>query len=370
MKKTCIFCAVAALAFTACEQQENVPQEGQAIRFEAPVMAPVVKSNGMALQGTTYPEAGQFAVSAVWREEADFTTYGWNAGTAYFTEAVAEHATVPEDTHEAAGLGTWVTNPVNYWPKQGYLTFQAYHPASVKANATIGGTGVKFHGANESDNYVLALDGTQVDLLYSDRVADKVKDDCVGGTGLHGIQLTFKHALSSIRFVASAEGIDDNTIITVTGIELLGVKNQGIFNQGMSDTETVKAGTWTPAGDLVNYADVVTADQVIAHTAGGTLLTENVTAVNDLLVMPQNLTNDAKIKVSYTIQSGENAPLAQTAEVQINTLTVGTGEASTSLAAFEMGKQYTFTFTWKLDVIHFAPQVTDWVGVTVNPQAL
>lgn len=356
MKKTLIFCSLAVLAFTACEQQEKTPQLGQEIRFEAPVMAPAVKSNGTAITGTAYATTNQFVVSARWSDAADVA---WANASPYFDELTASHTTVESTS-------SWVTDPVAYWPKNGYLQFLAYHPASENANATIDGV-VTFHGANDVyANYTMATDGTQKDLLYSNLVKDQTKANCVNAGGLHGIQLTFNHALANLRFLAKTDGLAAGSTVSLQSIVLKKVYYQGI---GM---QTALGGfAWNQAGNRTNYANIVTTPIEITDVEKD--ITQQ-TGVNDLLVMPQVFCDNsyggddsAEIELTYIITTNNVPQPAQVVTLRLADYTHQVpGLGNVNFVEFLPGNQYTFNITIKMDQIHFAPTITPWAEAEVT----
>jgi len=56
--------------------------------------------------------------------------------------------------------------------------------------------------------------------------------------------------------------------------------------------------------------------------------------------------------------------LAQTSVITLKDLT--TGDGATTVAAWEIGKRYTYTIVFALEEIYFDPAVTDWVDVAVD----
>lgn len=374
MKNTVLLCALAVLAFTACEQHEVFSQAEQALCFEAPVLTPVVKSNGMAIQGTSF-EGKDFAVSALYTTE-DFSQTDWNATdeTWYFSELTAGETVLNSKM-------TWMTSPATYWPKSGYLHFQAFYPTTVTHNATIDLNGIRFHGDTETDPYELALDGSQVDLLYSHRAADQTHAHCVDAAGLHGVQLTLNHALSSLRFQAATTGlVDSTTQIAIFGIALCNVYHQGFFAQNLTPAIHQNLGTWTPYGPRENYNNVIgsltrysapTASTPIVLPTNDQVDISAAAQVKDLLIMPQSLVESgAFLVIGYMIQQGDNPGLEQMAYVYLDRDSNPDGSPCINLGAFEIGKQYTFTFTFAMDQIHFAPVLSPWVDVEVAPFAL
>lgn len=407
MKKFIYFAAVVGLLFTSCTQKEE-PMMGESktpITFETPVVSPATKAEGGKVD---FPATMDFSVSAKHyaaqgsdEVNGSFSKVGWTAGSDYMSNVTcAKLADSPK-----SGYASWGSTTPYYWPKTGYLTFQAFAPATTEVKASFeidaNGTGVK---SKESTTYTVAKDfgSTSVDFMYSDRVKDQNSNSTIEANttnpnnygAYYGVQLTFRHALSLIKFVAKTktEDIANNIDIKITSIVLKDVYNVGTFAQGLDDKGNGFAAadpTWT----LEASPTKITYDNCLNDGTPVSLTNEFVAqAVKPFYVLPQ-LINDgagagtdnttAELVVTYTMQVKDIDPVTS-GEQHGPVVTYTTGETAetkvlikdlefsddANAQAFKPGRQYTFQIIVDMEQIYFAPLVEDWSVVTVSGDKL
>ncbi len=377
MKKLFFIAAIASAALVSCTKNELAPSvtEQQEISFAAPVMSPATKVAEIA---NAYPTASQFAVWAYYYDEeedgGEYTNYA--DGQIYMDNVVVKYnETLKGWRHESKAY---------YWPKNGSLTFIAYSPAA--ANADVDANGIKF------TDYTVGAASDQVDLLFSERAYNKVAVDQVTSAAdpYAGVQINFKHALSSIMFKVKAADVYAGTTLKVTKIEVLNAFSEADFSQGLADVNNAQTGqkvtidgvetqtnaAWTGHLNQVDYIaysdangieltssevdEVLTPDTYYTHNASKTPASKT----TDLILLPQSL-EDVSIRVTYTL---ENADMDD-AITQVATVSLATGfkVGETVIDAWEIGKRYTYTISVGLGEIYFDPLVDDWSDNLVTP---
>ncbi|MBO5455019.1 MAG: fimbrillin family protein [Muribaculaceae bacterium] len=194
-------------------------------------------------------------------------------------------------------------NPLNWADyKSQKIRFCAYAPHSDEfTNDAEKGTlthSTNDDGWNPTIDYTVATDiKKQVDLL-----ACNIDCDAADG-GL--INLHFKHALTAVT-IKTAESMPAATIDKIT---ISGVKGNGTYQ--------LATGTWTPAGGDCEYSitDEITIGSTsedgstVTDPTAGTNIAGNKTADGwdglTLFMIPQELTADAKLKISFTETASE-----------------------------------------------------------------
>ena len=359
MKKLFFIAAIAGAALVSCTKNEVAPVAEQEITFQAPVLHPTTKAPSEVLNN--YPTSNDFAVWAHYFAGGAYTNFA--AGEVYMNEKVVKYD----------GTSSWKTEGNQYyWPKNGSLTFIAYAPSSVAANANVGATGITF------SDYVVSNDAAQqVDLLFSERSYDKKKvdDEIIGGSyetqpGANqlydpytGVHISFKHALSSILFTARLSEAYTGTKITLKKIELTNVKSYGNFNQGLADngtaTTTADADLWKDENNAITYT--VAADELLDTEKYYTCNDTRVAPVaadgkrtTDLILLPQVIADDAKMVITYTIQSPDSIALEQVLDIPLKNV----------VTEWKWGYRYIYNIIIGLDTIYFEPYVAPWTDYT------
>lgn len=362
MKRFLFLSALASVALAGCVNDEAMEVTSKAsdqkITFNAPVVGGMTRAvNAFGEIGETYPTTENFKVYALWHKDK-FTS--WKAETdkaSVYMNAVTVRHNSSFNTNDEGNLGGWTTGPddsqnepVYYWPKEGYLTFAAYSPADASGTFAMTETGLKI------SNFSVDADASKhYDLLFSDLTIDQKSDDYDDTNNTYdGVDIKFKHALSSIRFKVKTKADYSKSVkITLTGINISGVHNQGSFEQN-GPTWYVAENNGYITSPYVAYPNSENATEEVKYNNNSS---EEPSAHNDIILLPQGLSENAKITVSYTmeVQDNDNATAAipQTTTVNINTLTEN----------WEIGKRYTYTIIFGLDQIYFAPTVEDWVDV-------
>ncbi|MCI5483254.1 MAG: fimbrillin family protein [Bacteroidales bacterium] len=347
MKKTLVFAALASVALVGCTKNVEVANNDlNEITFETPVLAPATKAD--EITGTTFPKNVDFAVFA-WYNATELSGTDVAAGNLYMKDVTVNYDPTKDDN--TTGKGAWKPASVYFWPKNGFLAFDAYSPSSVAAtcDATKGIAFTNFEASTDYDS--------QIDLLYSTRVINKQSSVENTNDKYDGVNIPFNHALSVVRVFVKASTATDANLIKVKSIKVKNIMNKGDF----------ASAAWTPKGAAV---DVVLGEATTA-TASTPITTAEAQYGNNRIVLPQDFYGStAEIEIKYYIlgQNGEEA-LEQVAHFALSGQTAvkpGSDPVDSHDHEWKMGKRYNYHITFGLNEIYFAPSITDWVDYDVT----
>lgn len=364
MKKIALIAAMSLAALVSCTKNEPAPSvsEQQEITFASPVVGVSTKVPTYGLLSGDYPTTQTFNVWA-WYSEKD--TYD-GVGVQYMTDVIVKYYDQDFNNLETEN-GAWAPTPTYYWPKNGKLTFDAYSPTELITKATVACTA---SAGLTIDNYTVPTTlEQQIDVLYSDRAADKVSTSFTSGTTYEGVDIVFNHALAAVAFtIKQSEAYPAGTI------KVKDIVINALSNGNFAHNITYPAGTaavapaWTGQQTSAEYKALACADYENSvqpvHLEGAAGAT--------VLVLPQAFSddNDVKITVSYYIKNQNEAELLQKAVFHLKDVENQSGknqeDQNVTVNEWEMGKKYTYNLTIGLDDIFFAPRITEWVGVNVS----
>ncbi len=379
MKKTIFLAAIACVALAGCTKNEKIESGASA---NVPVsFSPLTTPNTKAVAGelpAAYDTRESFIAYAGWTE-ADYVN------AARVTEFFVNNFTTAICSYYDATTWTcWKPAVSYYWPKSGKLTFEAISPADARYHTTISHSWDT--GFSLDDFAVRGGIKDQYDLLYSDRSFNKVRslytpaadadpsdpyDETSGDAGSYkGVDLFFRHALSSIVFKVKTKADYTNATITLTGITINNAYSTGDFAEGGNDGN---ASTWavTPAWSnqtaAVDYS-IFSGSQVVTYNSGtAQAVSPLVGDASNIILLPQALehtsaTDNVTVTVTYTVAQNGGSALPQTAVIKLKDLTA----SSTAITAWEISKRYTYTIVFGLEEIYFDPAVADWTDVTMD----
>ena len=321
-----------------------------------------------------YPTEENFTVFAV-RHATTFQ--GWKTNATMYMDRV-ECAFDGGFNNTTAGIGGWSSakvpgGKVYYWPMEGVLTFAGYSPSSAHSDSPSAsvddpgdGKGTISYGAagltitNYSVNAIVA---DQTDLMFCERTYNKTSSSSDNNSTYDGVDMTFRHALSSIKFNIKKKEEYPGYTMTLTNISVNGVKFKGSFAENIQNETSATYSSlpaWTPAEDLTSYT--VYDDP---EPTGGIELTSH-TDYQQLpqgaILLPQAfkegstvLNAGAGISIDYAVQTG-SMTVKQNAVIPLSELT----------EKWEMGKRYTYNIIIEYDRISVGPTVEGWTEVTVG----
>ena len=364
MKRLFIIAAIASAALASCTKNETIPTENepQEISFSNPVSHVVTKT---VLTPVAYPTTSSFSVYADYHKNA----YATDKSDAANFQAYMRGTEGVDVTHKTTAIGDfdsyWSPATPYYWPKDGFLTFAAYSPAGAKDDATI--TYTIFNGVS-IENYEVKQDLTnQRDLMLSNRVSDQKSTNMIENDPdpYDGVQLTFNHVLSAIKFTVATDSdySTDGYTITLNTLKVKNAYKQGDLKQFASEDV-----------DVVNLANIwsnVDTEETTGYTVCGTDKPLSTTAVKfsedidaDLVLLPQVLDHTANsggkvtAEVVYTIVKTGESSIQYTANLDLSGKTDGKWDA---------GKRYIYEITIGMEQVVFAPKVTGWDTQTAVP---
>lgn len=374
MKKTVFIAALAVVAMASCTKNElKVPSTGSdaVISFQ-PVVANATKA-GYITNSSIAPVGStsdfKFKVYAWYTHNAEMTASTTTAKK-YMDAVVVSYKARHDDGTPGAtpgatqGQGGWSPENKYYWPKNGYLSFDAYAPSTASTDGSFD-SDVE-HGL-QIENYTVKDLAHQYDLLYSTRTLNKTTSTGGNNDTYDGVDIKFKHALSAIEVTAKTFA-DYSGAIKLKKITILNAYNKGNFSQGMTDAVTESSAAWDPSNET-EYV-LFTNDSGVELDQTGLSSESTPNAISNAILLPQGFSHttgkNVSIKVDYTIKC-DAGDLAQSYTVDLST-TSGSeaGGASASLSDWEVGKRYTYNFIFTLDEVYFAPSVENWKDVTVD----
>lgn len=343
MKKLFFLAAMAGAALVSCvsNEPEVSRQADQKITFAAPLVSGITRAYTGEITNP-YPQDESFTVFAKFYSNK-YTN--WAAGDWYMGTADGG-----VDVTYNGGLNGWAPSGTEYyWPKNGSLTFYAYSPADYDTWKP----GITASEQMQAAGVTIPNTAANVDLMYSGLAKDKQANDNLtgnNGTGeYYGVELKFKHALSSIQFKVKLSRAYNDAEIQLNQIVLKEAKSSGTFSWSV-DTESAPA--WISLASPQDYTVVSGVAQNVTTVSTA----EPVAAAVPMILLPQLLTN-VIAEVTYTINGREF-----TSEIHLNELKHG----EQTNAEWQPGKRYIYTITFSLNTIYFDPSVADWDTVEVN----
>lgn len=361
MKKHLLFVALAGVALAGCVKNEiETPQDKDVkIGFATPVLYQNVGTKATVYgeigshkyDGTetiyTYPRDEKFMIFAV-EHVGNLTSWDNGNPTGFNNTAISYDS----------DLDAWApmsNEGYYYWPDGKMLSFAAMSPAELD----VPGATVNYDSQGLTiTNFNIADDpAKQYDLLYSDRAANMTSANMVNGADYYsGIPITFNHALASIHFSLKKD-VDET--VTLLKIELKNAKNKGTFMENITNEIAFESNPeWqisSEATDIDNYTSFT----------GEVLFPKNPQYVSSiaaadgpdtdesypLLLMPQTLTDDVIVTVTYKVGTGE----PKNRDVILKNYT----------PEWAIGTKYTYRLVYSesahaQDIIYFSPGTSNW----------
>ena len=297
-----------------------------------------------------YSTDESFGVYALYYPTGNFSGWETTTGSTIYIDG-AEFSYDSSINDSSEGSGAWSANPGYYWPKGGKMTFAAWSPYRAKNDGTLsyGSSGLQIK------DFTTAYEGSkQYDLLYSERVYDKA--DCSGNSAQYdGIDLLFRHALTSLHFTACSSV--NTAKIRISKIVIYDICKSGDFSENVSEADpsiytsspawTLGSAQYTEASPLVVYEDNSgTAAPTLPLPGSGTTL-----EVGFALPIPQDITS-AKMKVYYNVQLGSADP--------VPTVSQALELSSGTVTEWKRQTRYTYNLILGAQQIRFSVNVRGW----------
>lgn len=214
---------------------------------------------------------------------------------------------------------TWTYDNIQRWQQGNIYQFYAIYP-SFDAECGYESASCDQNGTFTINNFDCSKTGDEaVDLMTAVRSVECGTDGYPGK-----VSMPFQHELAKVNIKATVEG--GNAI--VTKITFSGMKTGGNYNSANTDR-------WsdTKSGSFINETRQP-------------LDTKGVDLLGDMLLIPQNVNNDIKLKVEYILDGVQQTPKEFTLPATVE--------------KWEAGKSYRYTITFKGNNIVFTVNVASW----------
>ena len=367
MKKFMIIAASAALVLSAaCTKTEvtsSLNDENIPIGFSNYAPRSISKADASAVDSGTLPTGAKIGVYGYSTAATNLAT-GFTVKPEFMTNALVDYAANNSGTATA-------TDPVRYWPKTitNLLSFYAYYPygsSKISGLPTASTEGMGTFTFTQAG----AVSGME-DFMISNVANDQYYWATGEPTNANGVQaingvvpLVFNHMLTKVNF--KFRTVTDYSPVTIT------INSATIAKETLSKTVITPAFTAAAAGSLgttgFTYSSntAYAADITIPFNAAGQLLNTTATLNNgtaktetDFLFVPQTLSDDVIVTITYTInQNGTET--VNTATVQLNLVKDGSDNAITE---WHINDFVTYTFNIGLREIKFTGSVENWTAV-------
>ena len=238
----------------------------------------VVSSTAAQTKATTaFPTTSTFMSSA----------YQLNSGQSWDSNYAL--STLKFGPEEVKYMGTyWSTDDKHFWEDGKTLTFFSYAPASLSSlGLTISKEGVSVNAWDVTDDSM-----KDKQILVADIAKDKVKNESFAG--FTGVPTHFRHKLCKVSIRLAESTLSKADDIYVTKLSIGSYYAKADFKKGGTDAES-----WT------NFQNSV-SETVLYEAATGKLLSSDAFWVLDNVMIPQTLTADSYLTISYkSVKSGE-----------------------------------------------------------------
>lgn len=358
MKKMFLLAAAALVAFASCSKSDvEKAAETKAIGFNSYSGRTVTKAGSSFTTEGTLPVGQGFGVYAyLTTSNTAFTSAAATAANLFMNNVAVTYSATP-----ATDPAKYTYSPEKYWPRDesNYLSFFAYYPVASGSGITPATAG--FGGYEFAAKYAAAdAPSAMVDFMLSDVANDKTYTNAVYNSTKGVVQMNFHHMLTMVKFFVNTDKdykTSSYTVIKVKSVTLAGIYTENTVTPTYATGTTTFAWGTTPSNPQTYTIYPAGTDLDLSSTGTTAVgLPTNVLAADSYLMLPQTLTNDAVVTITYTVQSGSDAAVENVATVKLNEALVG----STPLTAWEMNKNIKYTFTIGLKPIQFVATVDNW----------
>lgn len=212
---------------------------------------------------------------------------------------------------------TWTYDNIQRWQQGNSYQFYAIYP-SFDAECGYESASCDQNGIFTINNFDCSKTGDEaVDLMTAVRSVECGTDGYPGK-----VSMPFQHELAKVNIKATVEG--GNAI--VTKITFSGMKTGGNYNASTDRWSDTKSGSFI-------------------NETRQPLDTKGVDLLGDMLLIPQNVNNDIKLKVEYILDGVQ----------QLKEFTL-----PATVEKWEAGKSYRYTITFKGNNIVFTVNVASW----------
>lgn len=378
MKRSILLAAAAIAALAGCSKVEvkSVDEAPARISWNAVVGKHSTKA---PVEGTTFSTGHSFKTFAFYN--ANGTAWPTGASLYIDNQEVSYHAAAVAPFE----ANSWHTGTVNYWPRQGSLTFFSYSfankPVSFAGTLTCtAAEGLKLVGYD-----VNATDNKNSDFMVADIKVDQKQNTTDAAGAEKGVPTIFRHALTQIVGF-KVETKDDykgatlaagSKVIEVKSIKIVNADSKGDYtmtNNAVTRTESwgnrsdSKTYEYTPvagksealnttAAELVNEQKIFLPQDFAAsgytYTAGASLLQKSLE--RQTAAYKTAVTAVGHIELKYTIKTYTDA--TNYSEEEVTELI-----ALHEIGNWNINKKITYKITIDLssNIIYWDPTVEAW----------
>ena len=240
-------------------------------------------------------------------------------------------------------LQGWYYTPVKYWEKNSTYDFYAIFPYNYPVNSF------------NRDTRLFSVSSFTVKEAAADQIDLMIAKQITGHLPYNVVPFEFNHILSNVSFylkTADEFSTDGIVGVKVINFDITGLYGEGSFAQTGWDNNNVFVGDWTPV-ETSEYDLPAVKDSVYLVGA-----TKAQTVVNDLLLLPQQINDNAKVTITFQLMYEDETASVFTRTVALNKI-VGTRKSdptkSITLAKWDPNFRYNYT-------ISVNPAITDQGG--------
>ena len=350
MKKFFLIAAAAVVAFASCSKNDQPEQREAAIAFSSYTGRAISKADAGSFIGKGTTELISGTKFGVWAYATGANAFdGTNTSNVFMNNV--------EVTYAGGGYNDetkYTYSPLRYWPNDeanNKLSFFAVYPyGATGLTAPANGWGAYTFTAQTDP-------ADMVDFLFSEVAKDQTYS--ATNSGKKGVvNMKFHHALSMVKFKVNtdADYATDGTVITLKSIKVAAVNTVGTFTPAVA----TPFGAWSAQGTPVEFT---VFDGTKALTTTAAFLPTGTEADDAFLMVPQTLADAVVATVVYTVKTGSDAEIENTASIVLNTAKDASNNAIT---AWNMNQNTVYTFTVGLKPIKFIAEVVDWDAETVS----
>ena len=259
--------------------------------------------------------------------------------------------------------GAWTYSPVKYWQAGSTYVFYAFYPYAL---------GHTFGTADEPyftvPTFTVAdAKDDQTDVMIAKKNTTRP---------FNTVDYVFNHILSNVNFyftVADAFDMTGISSVSVKSFDMTGVYSTGAYTQTGFTSGSSAVGVWSEQSGTYDFPEVTTGTVTREATTytlnpetGETTVsggTSRCTLADDLLLLPQTIADDARLRIAYTLNYADGSQTTFSKAVRLASI-VGTSAKSGSevLSTWKPNVRYNYTMAVNPSVTNVVNDASDWDG--------
>lgn len=378
MKRSILLAAAAIAALAGCSKVEvkSVDEAPARISWNAVVGKHSTKA---PVEGTTFSTGHSFKTFAFYN--ANGTAWPTGASLYIDNQEVSYHAAAVAPFE----ANSWHTGTVNYWPRQGSLTFFSYSfankPVSFAGTLTCtAADGLKLEGYD-----VNATGNKNSDFMVADIKVDQRQNTTNAAGAEKGVPTIFRHALTQIVgfYVETKDDYKGATlaagskVIEVKSIKIVNADSKGDYT--MTNNAVTRTESWGNRSDskTYEYTPVAGKSEALSTTAAELVNEQKIFLPQDFAASGYTYTAGASLlqkslerqTVAYktAVAAVGHIELKYTIKTYTDATNYSEEEVTELIALHEIGnwninKKITYKITIDLssNIIYWDPTVVAW----------